>query len=166
MLYYSKFYVPLLKRSFFIAKNEHGICYIDLQPVEKKFLGKLYDYLEYESIKNSPKKLAGEIKQIKEYFAGKRKVFSLSVFLKGSKFKTKAWLALSKVNYGNIISYSELAKRSGNKNAYRAAATACSSNPVPVIIPCHRVVSKDGSPGGYGGGLDMKLKMLKLEKVI
>jgi methylated-DNA-[protein]-cysteine S-methyltransferase len=88
------------------------------------------------------------------------------VFLKGTTFRTKALVQLSKVKYGKTISYSELAGLSGNKKAIRAAASACANNPVPIIIPCQRVIAKDGSLGGFGGGLNMKRKMLEMEKAL
>ncbi len=162
MIFYSKFTVPLLNRGFFIAANEEGICYIALHDKEKKFLRELKDYLPDEAVR-SDSKLKNEIKQIQEYFRGKRKEFDLRVFLKGSGFKTRAWVALSKVKYGKTISYSELARKAGNVKAFRAAATSCATNPVPIIIPCHRVISKNGSLGGFGGGIEMKKKMLELE---
>lgn len=165
MIYYSDFKVPLLNRTFLIAKNEKGVCYIALDGNENKLIKSLKAYLNDEIIK-SKDKLKKEIKQIKEYFAGNRKNFDLKVFLRGTRFQTKAWLALAKVKYGETISYSELAKRAGNKNAVRAAAACCASNPVAIIIPCHRIISKDGSLGGFGGGIDMKRKMLKLERAV
>lgn len=162
MIYYTKFSVPLLNRSFFIAANEKGICYLALHGNEKRFLRDLKNYLPDE-VSKSGAKLKNEIRQIQQYFRGKRKEFELSVFLKGTGFRTRAWVELSRVKYGELISYSELAKKAGNKKAVRAAATSCAVNPVPIIIPCHRVIARDGSIGGFGGGLSMKRKMLELE---
>ncbi len=164
MIYYTKFRVPQLNRGFFIAANENGVCYIALHDKEKKFLRELGEYLPDE-VRKSSKKLNKEVRQILEYFRGKRKEFSLRVFLKGTSFRTKTWLELSKVKYGRTISYSELAKRAGNKKAFRAAASSCACNPVPIIIPCHRVIARDGSIGGFGGGVTMKRRMLELERV-
>lgn len=163
MIFYSKFYVPQLKRSFFIAKNENGVCYIDLNDNEKKFLVKLKEYLGDE-IKKRTSEVLYEVTQIKDYFSGKRRNFDLKVYLKGTGFQTSIWQSLANTEYGETISYSELAKRAGSKNAYRAAATCCAINPVPIIIPCHRVIAKDGSIGGFGGGIKMKQIMLELEK--
>lgn len=165
MIYFAKFKVPQLKRTFFVAKNEKGICYVALHNNEKKFLKELKTYIDDEVIE-SKDKLASAVKQMLEYFSGKRKEFNVSVFLKGTKFRNKALMELSKVNYGETISYSELAKRAGNKNAFRAAASVCAKNPVPIIIPCQRVIAKDGSLGGFGGGLSMKRMMLKMEKAL
>lgn len=162
MVYYCNFTVPQLKRTFLIAKNEKGVCNIALNNNEKQFVKKLADYFGSVPAK-SKEKLKNEVKQILEYFAGKRKSFNMKVLLAGPKFHTKAWLALSKVKYGETISYSELAKRAGNKKAVRAAATSCAANPVAIIIPCHRIIAKDGSIGGFGGGLPMKKMMLNME---
>jgi len=163
MIFYSDFHVPLLKRTFWIAKNEKGVCSIELNGNEKRFLRILKTNFN-DSFTRSKSKLASEIKQVQEYFKGKRKNFNLSVFLKGSGFQTQTWVALSKVGYGKTVSYSDLAAMAGNKKAFRAAATCCARNPVPIIIPCHRVIAKDGSIGGFGGGIEMKKKMLRLEK--
>lgn len=164
MIFYTDFYVPLLKRIFRIAKNEKGVCYIELNGSEKRFLETLKKNFK-DDITRSKSKLSLEVKQIQEYFKGKRKSFALSVFLKGSGFQTQTWVALSKIKYGKTVSYSDLARLAGNKKAFRAAATGCARNPVPIIIPCHRVIAKDGSIGGFGGGIEMKKKMLTLEKV-
>ena len=165
MIYYTDFYIPSIKRTFLIAKNEKGVCNLSFDNNEKRFVSSLTKYLN-DDIKKSPAKLKTEIKQVLEYFAGKRKSFDMKVFLKGTSFMTSAWVALSKVQYGKTISYSELAEKAGNKKAIRAAATSCAKNPLPIIIPCHRVIAKNGSLGGFGGGIELKKKMLKLEKVI
>ncbi|MCC6864783.1 MAG: methylated-DNA--[protein]-cysteine S-methyltransferase [Ignavibacteria bacterium] len=169
MIFYSKFYVFQLKRYFFIAKDDVGIFLIELNDNESEFLHKINKMIENESLPNVPvikniKKLLQEINQVKEYFSGKRRYFTLTVHLIGPSFRLSAWQALSETEYGETISYSKLAKNTGNPKAIRAAATACALNPVPVIIPCHRVISKNGSIGGYGGGLKMKRFLLKLEE--
>src|SRR5437667_2048529 len=118
-----------------------------------------------DKVIKSKDKLKNEIRQIENYFAGKRKEFDMNVFLKGTAFQTKVWMEIAKIKFGETISYSELAKRVNNKNAVRAAGSACGKNPVPVVIPCHRVLAK-GSLGGFGGGIGLKKKMLELEKVL
>lgn len=163
MIFYTDFHVPKLNRTFWIAKNDKGICYIELNGSEKRFIEILKKNFNDE-VSRSKSKLSLEVKQILEYFKGKRRNFALRVFLKGSGFQTQTWVALSKVGYGKTVSYSELAALAGNKKAFRAAATSCAKNPVPIIIPCHRVIAKDGSIGGFGGGIEMKKKMLHLEK--
>jgi len=165
MVYYTDLYIPSIKKIFLIAKNEKGVCNFSFDNNEKRFVNALAKYLN-DDVEKSPFKLKNEVMQVKEYFAGKRKEFDMKIFLKGSSFMTKAWVALSKVKYGKTISYSELAEKAGNKKAFRAAATSCAKNPIAVIIPCHRVIAKNGSLGGFGGGMNLKKKMLKLEKII
>lgn len=162
MIYYADFYIPALKKTFFIAKNSKGICSIGIKGGIKAYITMLKKEFSEEMRKN-PAKLQNEIRQIKEYFSGKRKSFNMKIVLRGTEFQTKSWLAMAGIKYGEVISYSELAKRAGNRNAVRAAATCCASNPIPVVIPCHRVISKSGSIGGFGGGVPMKKYMLKME---
>lgn len=105
------------------------------------------------------------IDAMKEYFAGKRKKFDFKLDLIAEGFQREALLALAKVPYGKTISYGELAAEAGNPRAARAAGTACSRNPIAIVIPCHRVIAGDGSLGGYGGGEDHKRLLLKLEGI-
>lgn len=164
MIYYYPLKIKSLNRTFLIAKNNKGICSIEFSSDEKKFtamLAKVFD----DEVKKSQDKLKNEIKQIQDYFEGKRRSFNMSVFLKGTAFQTKIWLEISKLKFGKTISYTELAKRVKSKGAIRAAGSACGKNPVPIIIPCHRILAKNGL-GGFGGGLPLKKKMLALENII
>lgn len=101
-------------------------------------------------------------KQLKEYFAGRRKKFTVKVALEGTAFQTKVWRQLQKIPYGQTITYQELARRVGRPKAARAVGQACGANRFPIIIPCHRVVGKKGL-GGYAGGLKRKRYLLALE---
>jgi O-6-methylguanine DNA methyltransferase len=101
--------------------------------------------------------------QLKEYFNRKRKEFDLPLEIIGTDFQKKVWDELTKIQYGDTISYGELANRMGDKSLMRAVAGANGANPIPIIIPCHRVIGSDGSLTGYGGGLDVKKKLLELE---
>ena len=85
--------------------------------------------------------------------------------LVGTSFQRRVWQAIARIPRGQVISYGELARRAGNARAVRAAAGACGANPVPLLIPCHRVIRSDGSLGGFGGGLAMKRKLLAREGV-
>lgn len=105
------------------------------------------------------------IRQLDGYFKGKRKTFSLPLLLIGTEFQKKVWNMLSKIPYGEIISYKSLAQSIGHSKAYRAVGTANAKNNFPIIIPCHRVISANGRLGGYALGLDVKIKLLGLEKV-
>lgn len=101
--------------------------------------------------------------QLREYFSRQRKEFDLPLKILGTEFQKKVWEELKKIPYGETISYGELANRMGDKNLMRAVAAANGANPIPIIIPCHRVIGSDGSLTGYGGGLDVKQKLLELE---
>jgi len=101
--------------------------------------------------------------QLKEYFKRQRKEFDLALEIIGTDFQKRVWNDLTKIPYGETISYGELAERMGDKNKMRAVAAANGANPIPIIIPCHRVIGADGSLTGYGGGLDVKKRLLELE---
>ena len=108
-------------------------------------------------------KVVNVFNQLKEYFNRERKEFNLPLEILGTDFQKKVWNELTKIPYGETISYGELANRMGDKNLMRAVAAANGANPIPIIIPCHRVIGADGSLTGYGGGLDVKQKLLELE---
>jgi len=104
-------------------------------------------------------------KQLKEYLSGKRKAFDIPLNLEGTVFQKKVWKELQKIPYGKTISYQELAKRVGSVKKARAVGNANGKNPIPIIIPCHRVIQKNGKLGGFGGGLEIKRFLLELERV-
>jgi len=119
-----------------------------------------------ENITNSDIPILVETeKELKQYFAKERKTFDIPLKLIGTNFQISVWNELKKIPYGDTISYQELAKRVGDKNSARAVGNANSKNPIPIIIPCHRVVRKSGDLGGYGGGIKIKRTLLELEKV-
>ncbi len=102
-------------------------------------------------------------KQLNDYFSGKSKNFDLKIGLMGTEFQCKVWTELTKIPYGHTISYGELADNVGDTNASRAVGLANSKNPIWIIIPCHRVLSKEGDLAGYAGGLKLKQALLDLE---
>lgn len=101
--------------------------------------------------------------QLEEYFAGRRKEFDVQVAPRGTDFQLSVWMELLKIPYGDTISYAELARRVGKPSAVRAVGAANGANPIPVIIPCHRVIGSNGSLTGYGGGTERKQRLLVLE---
>jgi len=103
-------------------------------------------------------------KQINSYFKGELKKFSVEFSLSGTEFMRKVWLELIKIQYGQTATYGEIAKRVGCEKGYRAVGLANNRNPIPIIIPCHRVIGADGSLTGFRGGLHIKQKLLELEK--
>jgi methylated-DNA-[protein]-cysteine S-methyltransferase len=105
------------------------------------------------------------VRQLDEYFEGKRRAFDLTLAPQGTLFQQSVWAALQTIPYGTTISYRQLAEKIGNLAAIRAVGRANGSNPIPIIIPCHRVIGTDGSLIGFGGGLPLKAELLKLEGV-
>jgi len=103
------------------------------------------------------------VRQLDEYFSGSRQVFDLPLAPAGTTFQLAVWRALQGIAYGRTTSYGQLARDLGNANGARAVGLANGSNPLPVIIPCHRVIGADGSLTGFGGGLDIKQALLRLE---
>jgi len=108
--------------------------------------------------------LAEVIRQLREYFAGDRENFDLPLAPEGTAFQRDVWKRLCDIPYGETISYGELARRVGNPKASRAVGLANGSNPIAIIIPCHRVIGSNGKLTGYGGGLPIKEKLLALER--
>lgn len=106
---------------------------------------------------------ATTIDQLKEYFSGERIEFSVALELEGSDFQKKVWAALQTIPFGTTISYGEVAIRIGQPTASRAVGMANNANPVPIIVPCHRVIGADKSMTGFGGGIDIKVKLLEME---
>ena len=101
--------------------------------------------------------------ELAEYFAGRRREFSVPLELRGSDYQRAVWREIARIPYGETITYTELARRAGSKGAARAAGAATGRNPVSIVVPCHRVVGTDGSLTGYAGGVDRKARLLKLE---
>ncbi|MDE6695669.1 MAG: methylated-DNA--[protein]-cysteine S-methyltransferase [Muribaculaceae bacterium] len=106
------------------------------------------------------------IKQLDEYFAGKRRNFSIPLVFAGSKFQCTVWAELGKIPYGEAISYAQLARRIGNPKAVRAVASANANNAISILVPCHRVIGSNNTLTGYGGGLEAKQFLLELETPI
>jgi len=105
-------------------------------------------------------------RQLNQYFLGERHEFDLPLQLVGTDFQVSVWNALQQIGYGQTAAYSEIAKRIENPKAVRAVGGANNKNPIPIIIPCHRIIGKDGSMTGYAGGLERKKWLLTLEQKI
>ncbi len=103
------------------------------------------------------------LQQLAEYFTGSRQQFDLKIAPKGTTFQQSVWQELCKIPFGQTASYGEIAERIGNPKACRAVGLANAKNPLPIIVPCHRVIGKDGSLTGFGGGLEIKKQLLDIE---
>lgn len=104
------------------------------------------------------------LRQLREYFAAARQEFALPIAPRGTPFQVRVWQELRKIPFGETASYGAIAERIGNPRACRAVGMANSKNPIPIIIPCHRIIGKDGSLTGFGGGLTVKKQLLDLER--
>lgn len=103
-------------------------------------------------------------KELKNYFEGKSEDFKQStVFLEGTDFEKKVWLTLKEIPYGETRSYKWLSEKIGSPKASRAVGQALGRNPIPIVLPCHRIIESDGSIGGYSAGVDIKRRLLEIE---
>ncbi len=118
---------------------------------------------EGEISKTIPLELKDAVKQLQEYFEGKRTMFNFPINPKGTDFQQKVWKALLEIPYGKTTSYLELSKKLGDVKAIRAVASANGKNPLWIVVPCHRVIGSDGSLTGYAGGLWRKKWLLEHE---
>lgn len=103
-------------------------------------------------------------KELREYFTGKRKTFSVPLHGEGTEYQKNVWQVLRTISYGETISYKEEARRAGNDLASRAVGSANGKNPLPIFVPCHRVIASNGKLGGYKGGESVKERLLTLER--
>ena len=147
-----------------VAATDAGLVRVALHPGEEDFVEDLVDNISPRVIEH-PKKLDAVRKELDQYFNGKRTSFSLQIDWQLSRgFRRMVLETLfSQVHFGEVVSYHELATRVGNPKASRAVGTAMATNPVPIVVPCHRVLRTGGALGGYGGGLEMKRQLLTHE---
>jgi len=127
--------------------------------------GQALPVLKDKSVRWEPsdKKAKPYARELTEYFAGKRREFTFPLDLRGTPFQLKCWRALLRIPYGETRSYADIARAVGKPQAFRAVGMANNGNPIAIVVPCHRVVASDGTLCGYGGGLDVKRKLLELE---
>jgi len=140
-----------------IAMSDKGLVALEFdrgQDLRKK---KALQWVESEE------RTAQVRRELEEYFAGKRKEFTFALDLRGTDFQKKCWQALLDIPYGETRSYADQARVVGSPSGFRAVGMANHDNPIAIVVPCHRVITSDGKLGGYGGGLDVKEKLLKLE---
>ena len=126
----------------------------------------IYNEKENNIIEKDTKLLLETQKQLKEYFEGKRTKFEIPLNPKGTEFMKKVWKELLNIPYGEVRTYKEIAEKIGNSKASRAVGMANNKNPIPIIIPCHRVIGSNNKLVGYALGLDMKKYLLDLERKV
>jgi len=144
-----------------LVGNENGLAHLHLKTGEGKREFKIDDKWE-----KNPAFFKDVKTQLEQYFQSERKSFDVKLNLKGTDFQRKVWGELCKIPYGEVSSYGKVAAAVGNKNASRAVGMANSKNPVPIIVPCHRVVGVKGNLTGFAHGLDIKHKLLQHEKTM
>ncbi len=160
-LYYSRMKSPI--GPLWVAVSQKGLVMVDWGTREFPPV----DFDKNVSWVISEQKTADARKQLTQYFDGHRTEFTIPLDLRtGTKFQQKCWNILTKIPYGETRSYAEVAKAAGRPAAFRAVGQANHHNPIPIVIPCHRVINADGKLGGYGGGLDMKEQLLSLERAL
>jgi len=162
-----KIYYASLESSWlgkvFVASTERGVCAVDFLTSEKTFLKNLRKQFS-DGVVKDPLKNKEILLQLKGYLEGKVKKFHCRLDLKGTPFQKKVWSALAKIPYGQTRSYQDIARTIGHPKAFRAVGNANGANPIPLIIPCHRVIESHGGLGGFGHGLKVKKKLLNFEK--
>jgi len=163
-IYLSTFSSPI--GNLMIASNNKGICKLSTTREDE---GEVRRWLNgcYPGIPQLVDSAAHEqvIAELKAYFAGQLQQFNVPLDLRGTTFQLTAWQALLDIPYGEVRSYQQQAIALGNSKAVRAVGGANNKNPIAIIVPCHRVIGKNGALVGYGGGLEMKEYLLNLEGV-
>jgi methylated-DNA-[protein]-cysteine S-methyltransferase len=146
-----------------VAATDTGLVRVSFRRSEASFRSELQRRLGGEVVR-SPGRTAAIVHQLRAYFRGERRSFDVSVDLRGlTPFQRRVLGAAADVPAGRVVSYGEIARRIGAPGASRAVGQALGRNPVPIVIPCHRVVASGGRLGGYTGGLDVKRKLLRIE---
>jgi O-6-methylguanine DNA methyltransferase len=154
-LYYSHYSSPIA--NLVLAASGKGLFALEF---DRGQFGRKKLSAEWEE---SPEMLHPYTQELSEYFAGKRRQFSFHLDLRGTWFQLQCWLALLEIPYGETRTYADVARAVGKPNAFRAVGLANNRNPIAIVVPCHRVIASDGTLCGYGGGLDVKQKLLELE---
>ncbi len=145
-----------------IACSSMGLCRI-LFPEDSPFESVLQKNFPDEIIIRNDLSCTHIKTQLNEYFSGDRTEFNLDLDLRISSFYNKALRVVNSIPYGSTVSYKKIAERAGNPKAVRAAGSANANNPIPIVIPCHRVINTNGGLGGYGGNLQRKAYLLEME---
>lgn len=148
----------------YIASTDMGVCKVALPRQSKReFLRWLRENFKDNEVVDNNSKNREVIDQLSRYFNGRLAKFTLPVDLRGTPFQLRVWKELTKISYGTTISYKQLAKRLGTSRGFQAMGRANAANPVPIIVPCHRVVGANGSLVGYASGVKTKEFLLRLE---
>lgn len=150
-----------MMKYYYVFNTKYGLfTFVE----EDNFLVAITKYTQIEDATCFKTSLLAEaFRQVEEYFDGIRFEFTIPICLKGTEFQIKVWNALQTIPYGKCVSYQDVAIQIGNQKAIRAVGMANHRNPIPFIVPCHRVIGKNGKLTGYAFGLELKEKLLKME---
>ncbi|WP_068776936.1 methylated-DNA--[protein]-cysteine S-methyltransferase [Paenibacillus sp. FJAT-26967] len=149
-----------------LAATDQGLCTVafgGLPDALEKLRRWKMNWMPEAGLRRNPGRLRTFAGQLDEYFAGRRKEFDLPIDLRGTEFQRRVWTALLKVPYGETASYKDIAESIGAPKAVRAVGGANNRNPVPILVPCHRIIGASGQLVGYAGGLNIKTTLLQLE---
>ena len=159
-IWFSTYSAPI--GQLLLAASERGLCALEFD-----FQGnRLAEAAERDSWVRSDQHLEPWRRELDAYFSGKLRVFAQPLDLRGTDFQLRCWNALLAIPYGETRSYGDQARTIGNPRGFRAVGMANHDNPIAIIVPCHRVITSDHKLGGYGGGLDVKEKLLELEGAV
>jgi len=148
----------------YIASTDKGVCKISVpRQTKKDFFRWLRENFDDSEVADNKSRNKEVMDQLNRYFNGKLAKFTCSVDMRGTPFQLRVWKELQKISYGTTISYKQLAKRLGTSRGFQAIGRANAANPVPIIVPCHRVLGTDGTLIGYASGVKTKEFLLKLE---
>ncbi len=145
-----------------LVATERGLCAVQFGNSVRELTRTLHRQLP--RAQRDEARLRPWSRALQEYFKGRKLTMTLPLDVQATTFQRQVWKELQKIPYGQTRSYSEIARAIGHPKAARAVARACATNPVSIVIPCHRVIRKDGSLGGYGGGIARKRALLSLER--
>jgi methylated-DNA-[protein]-cysteine S-methyltransferase len=148
----------------YIASTDKGVCKISVpRQTKKDFFRWLHENFDDSEVVDNKSRNKEVMDQLNRYFNGKLAKFTVAVDMRGTPFQLRVWKELLKISYGTTISYKQLAKRLGTSRGFQAIGRANAANPLPIIVPCHRVLGTDGTLIGYASGVKTKEFLLKLE---
>jgi AraC family transcriptional regulator of adaptative response/methylated-DNA-[protein]-cysteine methyltransferase len=148
-----------------VASSEKGLRMVSIGDSAAELERKLHDELRNEDVRRDDRAMKAIANQVKDRIEGKGLDKKMPLDLRGTQFQMSVWKEMLRIPAGSTKSYAEVAKKIGKPNAYRAVANACGSNPVPIVVPCHRVVASGGKLGGFGLGIERKVSLLAAEGV-
>ncbi len=162
MLYYAKMKTPL-GAHLWVAKSARRVCRIEFGNSEPAFRALLSRTWPDAILIKDDKALKKPLAELQQYFAGRRREFTFRQFMIGTAFQQLVWQAVSEIPFGQVATYKMIAEKIQHPQAVRAVGHANGSNPLPIVIPCHRVIGSNGDLCGYGGGIEVKRRLLRLE---